>query len=333
MENAQKPPLKILIATGGTAGHLFPAKELKKALEKETVLFAGYRLTSSAFFEQSLPFKEVSSSSSLKKWPKLIKGFFQAFFLQLKFRADVVVGFGSFHSFPVLLASLVLRRKIVLFEPNYTLGKVNRLFAPFAKAIAFQFPVAHKKAQYVPLLPWSQRGTGKKSYFQGEWKGVTLLVFGGSQGAKFFNETVPKAIALLPFPVRVIHLTGGQKSEVFYPCPNVVIEFEEDMESAYKAADIVVSRCGAGTSAELIRFCKPALLIPYPYAYDHQRKNGEFLRGGVKLLLQQEASIKKIAREIELLQKNLSSHRRVLQNIALPKSESLAKIIQGIARS
>ena len=321
--------LKVLIATGGTGGHLFPAKQLAELLKDAEVLFAGHKLEDTPFFDRKMPFKEVVSASSLKKWPTLLKGVWQGLKLIWQFKPDVVVGFGSFHSFPVLLAAAILRKKIVLFEANCTLGKVNRFFVPFAKKVAFQFPIEHPKAVYVPLLPWTGKKARTKRY-EKEGDRVTILVFGGSQGATFINKTFCEAAKLLKFPFQVIHLTGKEASEVKYSVPAHVLPFEEEMAAAYEAADLVVCRCGAGTTAELIRFGKPAVLIPYPYAYDHQRKNGEYLGAGARVLLQKEATPERLAEEIEQLKKNLEMHKRALGQIALPKTVDFGSIVRTV---
>lgn len=316
---------KILIATGGTGGHLFPAHQLAEELSDCEVLFAGYKLSTSPFFNRKFPFVEIASSSSLKNPFALIKGVWQSLKLMLKFSPDVVVGLGSFHSFPILFAAIFLRKKIVLFELNCSLGKVNRFFAPFAKKIAFQFPIPHKRAVYVPLLPWKVlRKKGEKR----EEKVRTILVFGGSQGASFLNETFFEAAKLLKFSFQVIHLTG-KKEELNYLVPAIVKPFESDMPSIYEKVDFAVCRCGASTTAELIRYNIPAVVIPYPYAHNHQRKNGEFLGSGVRLLDQKDASVKRLAEEIEALNANLELHKRSLRDIVFPKTEELGAIVRG----
>ncbi len=373
--------LKVVIATGGTGGHLFPAQQLAELLGEAEVHFAGHKLTSTPFFQRKAPFHEIASTGSLKKWPLLLKGLWQSLVLLSRLKPDVVVGFGSFHSFPTLLAAVILRKKIVLFEANCSLGKVNRFFAPFAEKVAFQFPILHPKAVYVPLLPWVGKKERSKTYSHDlyrEWlknrefgqeapqifvpergavfentarsegqkcgakptppkpdssttSGIfTILVFGGSQGAAFINQTFCQAAKLLSFPFQVIHLTGKEAIEIKYDAPAIVKPFEEEMAAAYEAADLVVCRCGAGTTAELIRFTKPSIVIPYPYAHDHQRKNGEFLKEGTRLLLQKEATAKRLAEEIEKARENLEFHREALRNIALPETIDFGTVVRRV---
>jgi UDP-N-acetylglucosamine--N-acetylmuramyl-(pentapeptide) pyrophosphoryl-undecaprenol N-acetylglucosamine transferase len=317
---------KVLIATGGTGGHLFPAMQLAEKLKGSTVLFAGHKLKDTPFFDRTLPFEEVASASSKKKWPTLLKGLWQSLRILWRFKPDVVVGFGSFHSFPLLLAAVLFRKKIILFEANCSLGVVNRFFAPFAEKIALQFPVPHPKAVYVPLLPWKEPKARTKQYARDPDK-MTILVFGGSQGASFINKTFCEAAKKLTFPFKVIHLTGKEDPELRYSVDAIVKPFEEEMAACYEVADLIVCRCGAGTTAELIRFQKPAVLIPYPFARDHQRKNGEFLGGGARVLLQKEATPERLAEEIEALRKNLEMHKQALRQIQFPKTVDFAQLI------
>ncbi len=328
---------KILIAAGGTGGHLFPAQQLSEKLLKKggcEVLFAGHKLSNSSFLERGVPFQEISSASLKKIVPFFVasaRGFWQSIKLIRRFRPDVVVGFGSFHTFPVLLAAVVLRKKIVLFEANCLLGKVNRLFAPMAAKLALQFPLpnARPKSVYVPLLPWTVKQSlsvstaEARTFFQLDPALLTILVFGGSQGAASINQIFPKAASLLKkegLSFQVIHLTG-KEGEAFYPneISACVKPFEKEMHLAYAAADLAVCRSGAGTLAELIRYRKPAILIPFPFAADnHQAVNGNYLAekiGGGRLLLQENTDPETLSAEILKLKEEIAVRKEALQKI------------------
>ncbi|MES2273891.1 MAG: UDP-N-acetylglucosamine--N-acetylmuramyl-(pentapeptide) pyrophosphoryl-undecaprenol N-acetylglucosamine transferase [Chlamydiota bacterium] len=320
--------LKVLMAVGGSGGHLFPAQQLSECLLKGgncSLFFAGYKLAETPFFQrEGIAFQEISSAQIKKIGPFLFsawKGFWQSVRLLRSFSPDVVVGFGSYHSFPVLLAAALMRKKIVLFEANCILGKVNRLLIPFAEKIALQLPLPKKvsrKEIYVPLLPWVEPGIKKitpqeaRLELQLQPDVFTILVFGGSQGASFLNFSFPEIAVLLKsrgLSFQVIHLTGKEeeKYKAHYALHAIgarVKTFEKEMSKTYLAADIAICRSGAGTTAELIRFQKPALLIPFPEAADdHQKKNGEYLAalGGARLLLQQDAAVMRQVTEIEAL--------------------------------
>lgn len=321
--------LKVLIATGGTGGHLFPSQQLAELLRDCDIAFAGHGLRQSPFFHRTIPYYEIPSTGAKKKWPLLLYGVWKSLKLLLKFKPNVVVGFGSFHSFPVLMAAVLLRKKIILFEANCTLGQVNRFFTPFADQLAFQFPISHKKAAYVPLLPWGTQRQRTKKYAK-DPKRLTILVFGGSQGAAFINKTFCEAAKLLTFPFEVIHFTGKEDPEITYSVPAVIKPFEEEMAAAYEVADLAVCRSGAGTVAELIQNRLPAVLIPYPYAHDHQKKNGQYLKEGARVLLQKEATAKRLAEEIELLKTHLEKHKKALSEIVLPQTIDLSVLVKNI---
>jgi UDP-N-acetylglucosamine--N-acetylmuramyl-(pentapeptide) pyrophosphoryl-undecaprenol N-acetylglucosamine transferase len=355
-------PLRVLIAAGGTGGHLFPAQQLSERLLKEgtsEVLFAGHQLEKSPFFAHGkIPFREIRSASLKRKFfflKEATRGFFQSLRVIRQFQPDIVVGFGSYHSFPVLLAAAFLRKKIVLFEANCLLGKVNRLFAPVSEKIAVQFPIGEKisKQVLVPLLPWTELPSQTMSqsearrFFQLDPELFTLLIFGGSQGAAFLNESLGPLTSLLKARGRafqVIHLTGKEPEKVAedYRARGVqaaVKAFEKEMPIAYRAADLVICRSGAGTIAEIIRFQKPALLIPYPFAAeDHQRINGEFLSnrvGGARLLLQSGANPERMADEIERLWEQRSGHTTSLkkESLATERKIDFNTLVQNLGTS
>lgn len=342
-----KKKMRVLIAAGGSGGHLFPAQQLRLALQSDCeIFFAGHKLEGSPFFDrEKIAYREIASAPLKKGFIQAAwKGFWQSLSLIRSFRPDVVVGFGSYHTFPLLLASVITRKKMVLFEANSELGKVNRFFSPFVKEIAFQFDAFQKKGVLVPLLPWVLSSPRKVSSIEGRaYFGLhpeknTLLVFGGSQGSSFFNRAMPSAVDQLGENYQVIHLTGKGGSDVRYKTRAVVKEFEEKMDMAYAAADIVICRSGAGTISELIQNQKPALLIPFPHAAeDHQRKNGEFLiekTGGARLLLEREATQECLLSEIQILLKEASRYRSGLKRYGMEQNQrmSFASLVQNIGR-
>jgi len=305
---------KILIAAGGTGGHLFPARQLAEMLQKDSeILFAGHRIGSSPFFEkEGIAFADIDAHPLKRGFLKAAwRGSRQSIRILKEFSPDLVVGFGSYHVFPMLLAAVLLRKKLVLFEANCLLGKVNRLFAPFALFTATQFPLDLKRSQPVPMLPWNggaeEISREEALRYYGLHPGrKTILVFGGSQGASFLNGAAPDALENLP--LQAIHFTGPKEEQAVRAAyaerqiAACVKPFEPKMQNAYAAADIALCRSGAGTVAELIRHAVPAVLVPYPYATDdHQRKNGLYLCGtlqGGRLVLQAEAGRERLASEI-----------------------------------
>jgi len=326
--------MRIVIAAGGSGGHLFPAQQLAEMLKRKgecEVLFAGYKLSHSPFFvRESIPFVEIPASPLNRLWFPFVwlRGLWKGLRVLRRFQPDVVVGFGSYHVFPLLTAARVLGKKIVLFEANCVLGRVNRLFASSAASVASQFPI--QGCTLVPLLPWISHDekwdpSAARRAYQLDPELPTFLVFGGSQGAKFLNEQIPEALARFPGRKQVIHFTGKEEQAVRsayerLQIPAFVRSFEPQIAKAYAAADCAICRAGAATVSDLIRHQMPALLIPFPAATeDHQRKNGEYLvsRGGARLLAQSGASLDAIVLELEALLAEREAKKLSLQKIDL----------------
>jgi UDP-N-acetylglucosamine--N-acetylmuramyl-(pentapeptide) pyrophosphoryl-undecaprenol N-acetylglucosamine transferase len=342
----QKSLKKILIAAGGTGGHLFPAQTLGSELQgRATVMIAGHDLCKNPFFNGEISARNIMACNPKKGsyfrffWMTIV-GFFQAIVLLLQFRPHVVVGFGSYHTFPLLLASVCLRKKIVLFEANCVLGKVNRFFAPFSNKIGVQFPLISKafdkKTMFVSLeSSKSQKRPSKDeayAYFGLDSHILTLLVFGGSQGASFFNEIMPKVLPFFP-NLQVIHCAG--KGSTSYRDGKVCVKgFEKRMDLAYTVADIVVCRSGAGTIAELISYQKPSLLVPFPFATeDHQLKNGRFLVDevkGARLLEQKNGTVEKMVEEIGILLRDRKIYEQNLERWECGKRKRLSEVCYEI---
>lgn len=339
--------IKVLIAAGGSGGHLFPAQQLRQLLGSQAeVVFAGHKLKGSPFFDsEKIPFQEIASAPLKRGFlSALWKGFWQSIFFLRLFRPDVVVGFGSYHTFPLLLASIILRKKLILFEANSTLGKVNHFFYPFARKVAFQFGSSRQKEILVPLLPWISENpksitvSDARKYFGLDPNKTTLLVFGGSQGSSFLNQKVALAIDQFKGDIQVIHLTGKGGGSVSYKVSSCVKEFEMKMAYAYLAADGAICRSGAGTIAELIGYELPSLLIPFPDASDdHQRKNGEFFiekTKGARLLIQKEATLDRLLSELEILLGRLEIFREGLRKYRLECAQrvDLASFVCAMVR-
>ncbi len=378
---------KVLIAAGGSGGHLIPAQQLAERLreKKIEICFAGRGLDSSISFQrQKFAFKEIVSGP-LKQPLKILNGFFSACLFLKKYQPQVVVGFGSYHSFPVLLAAVFLGKKIVLFEANTVLGRVNRFFAGFAKVLALQFPLMEKQHQninnhkmnkfekkfsgelkknrlffkatrpnlqntcLVKPMPWSQSFSLEEQKKAKQQLGLdpaqaVLFMFGGSQGADFLNDLICRLAFFWEKEkfFQIIHLAGSNiaaenvKSWLdklgFNSC---VASYFQDMGLLFSAANIVASRAGAGTLAEIVCAEKPALLIPFPYAKDnHQSFNADFLqekiKGGQKIV-QSEVDIKSFSEKLlflweneKQLKKNFQDFKQKMQN---QKRKSLDQII------
>lgn len=300
----------VLICSGGTGGHIYPAQALREQLErlddKVNVLCAGSVIRKHFFKEDQVPFHQISYGMFLTKNPrrffseflKALRGFFQSVRLIYHFKPDVVVGFGSYFSFPTLLASSFTRSTMILHEANSIPGKVNRLFSRRAKVVATHFPDTKKHfscrcvevGMPLRLGYTSSFGSREKAsqYFALNPSVTTFLVFGGSQGSLSINTHF--CGAMMEFVERtkkfqLIHLTGdplvSKEVKKIYQelgITAVVKDFEVAMDQAYLAADLAICRSGASGLAELIEFELPSLLIPLSTSADnHQEKNADFI--------------------------------------------------------
>lgn len=348
---------KILFAVGGTGGHIFPAQALARDLkEKEPdlqILFAGSKLTSNNYFKKELfGFYEIESESPFRKNPlqallKIIKGLRKSFSLIKQYSPDLIVGFGSFHSFPLLLAAKWKKLPYILFESNVIPGKVNRFFSAQAKYTAIQFEETklHLKGKtlLIQMPSWYKKHQNSslsaaeaRQYFGLSKDLFTILIFGGSQGALRINEAA-KEISV-NFPFQILHFCGRDQNREnlsnYYQQRGIIAlvkPFEDRMDIAWRAASLVVCRSGAGTLAELLDYQVPAILVPWPGASDdHQKKNAEvFVKNqGAFILLQKDlngvtlsALVTKAYRQIEEMKGNLHSF------LCTCKTEDLSSLI------
>ncbi|MBS0653416.1 MAG: undecaprenyldiphospho-muramoylpentapeptide beta-N-acetylglucosaminyltransferase [Verrucomicrobia bacterium] len=313
----KKKRKKIVIAAGGTGGHLFPAQTLASELQKEgiDVIFMGAGLNSNRYFDRDkyaycdIPSGTVFRRNILlifKSLFHLVKGVKHSFKLLKKEEPDLIIGFGSFHSFPILCAARLQKKTVALFESNAYPGKVNRLFSSGAAYTAVVFPKAqdHLNGKIVEVaMPVRQAHhvlppEAATGYFGLDPRYPILLIFGGSQGALAMNELFVKSIELLKphnSHFQVIHITGQpevvdtfKETYASLKIRACVKGFETNMATAYQAASFAVCRAGAATISELIAHEVPSILIPFPFAADdHQAKNAQFfhheVKGGVHL--------------------------------------------------
>lgn len=296
---------RIILASGGTGGHIFPAVALAEELESKyqcTLMFAAGKLSQNPYFVNGrFAFKDISCGQVffIKGIIDNIKGIFESIKILKEFKPDAVLGFGSYYTFPILTAAIILRIPLLLHEANSIPGRANRLFSSFAKHTWVCFPSAKKQLKgsvkecEMPLRPHFKKGQATRqeafNYFGLSNKRPVILIFGGSQGAKginslFNDQTLLELKKHIP-QVQVIHFTGRNQdearlSELYFrnQIPFCVKCFEPRIDLAWSIADIAVTRAGASSIAEQCEYEVPGILIPYPYAMDdHQQHNADFL--------------------------------------------------------
>jgi len=292
----------VMIMAGGTGGHVFPALaiagELRSARE---IVWLGTergieaRLVPAAGYPTEWIEVEGLRGKGIGRWlgapVRLLRAIAQARRALRRRRPGVVLGLGGFASGPGGIAAWLAGTPLVIHEQNAVAGLTNRWLSRFATRIAEGFPgsfPAGKGALYVgnPVRPEIAALPPPRQRFESRTGPARLFVFGGSQGASALNRLVPAAVALLPESRRpqVLHQTGTKDrdaTEAAYRAAGVqadVRAFVDDMAAAYAEADLVVSRAGALTVAELAAAGVGAILVPFPAAVDdHQTRNAEWL--------------------------------------------------------
>jgi UDP-N-acetylglucosamine--N-acetylmuramyl-(pentapeptide) pyrophosphoryl-undecaprenol N-acetylglucosamine transferase len=311
---------RVLITAGGTGGHLYPAQALAQQLMKHSpasdVLFVAGGLGKNRYFDgERFPYQEIASSplfsrnplKSFKGIKDLAKGINQSVGILKKYRPDVVVGFGSYYTVPILLAAKWLKIPVVLHEANSIPGRANKWLSPLATCVGIHFPLTatlFKKKTLEVGLPLREgfhlQAMSKEealTHYGLSTDRQTILICGGSQGARAINQLIEKCLPVFSrLSLQIIHSTGdaGKAADLAalyaaHHIPACVKAFEPQMQLAWRAADAFIGRSGAATIAESIEFEVPGILIPYPFATDHhQEKNADFLvetvKSGWKLL-------------------------------------------------
>ena len=310
--------LRVLIAGGGTGGHIIPALAVAHELVERyaaEVLFVGtargmeIRLVPEAGFNLRLidigPLKNVSLITRLRTLLRLPKSITDCQKLIREFKPSVVFGVGGYASGPAMAAALRLKAPTMAFEPNAMPGLANRLVGMKVQAAAVNFPAAMKwfhncEVTGIPVRPEFfnlHPPLGAEPH---------LLVFGGSQGAHLFNTHLPQIIGALLDAVpglTVLHQSGVrhiESTQAAYEASGAdprrweVRPFFDDMPSRFAAAHLVMARSGASTVAELAAAGKPSLLVPFAASADeHQKRNAEAMvdAGAAVFLVEQDLKI------------------------------------------
>jgi len=301
--------LRVLIAGGGTGGHIIPALAVARELvahHAAEVLFVGTargmesRLVPEAGFNLRLvdvgQLKNVSLLTRLRTLFALPRAIFACKQLIREFQPNVVFGVGGYASGPAMAAALWLKVPAMAFEPNAMPGLANRIVGKRVQAAAVNFPSAAKwfrnaEVTGIPVRP--------EFFTLAAPTAPHLLIFGGSQGARILNSALPANIAALLNGIpglTVLHQSGQrqyEQTQAAYAATGAdpgrweVRPFIDDMPAHFAQATLVISRSGASTVAELAAAGKPSLLVPFAAAADdHQRRNAEeMVKAGAALLL------------------------------------------------
>ena len=299
--------MDVLIAGGGTGGHLFPgialAQEIRRRDSNSRILFLGsprgleVRAVPRAGFElKLLPVSGLRGLGVARIFVGLIRlpiSLLKAIFIVGRFRPQVAISCGGYAAGPGVLAAWLLGVPCIVLEQNALMGTTNRLLGKLATRIMASLPIERGNSDKVRVLGNPVRpdllSVREKSY--NPKSPLELLVFGGSQGARALNEVMMELAPLLvreQTQIQITHQTGQadfERVKRAYEDAGLsgvtVLPFIDDMKSAYEKADLILSRAGATTIAEATVCGRPLLMVPFPYAVDdHQSENAKAVEAG-----------------------------------------------------
>ena len=344
--------MRAAIVGGGTGGHVIPAlaiaRELRERYSAE-VMFIGTRrgietrLVPQAGFPLQLiqvgQLKNVSLTRRLRTLTDIPRAVFTCRKVFLEFRPQVVIGVGGYASGPGMLAAIMMRIPTLAFEPNLVPGFANRVVARFVSAAAVHFQETRRffRNAVVTGVPVRQE------FFNIPQRAFSppgsLLVFGGSQGARVLNQTMIDAIPKWKeLGIQIRHQTGERdfdKVDSAYKqagLPVRVSPFIDDMPSAFAEADLILCRSGASTVAEITAAGKPAIFVPFPFAADdHQLKNAEALQnaGAARLIPESQMKPERLGNAVAEL---LSAPSALAEMVARARSLAHPDAVSVIAK-
>lgn len=352
--------MKIVISGGGTGGHIYPALALVREIQKETkdaeFLYIGTNngLESKIVPREKIPFKSIHitgfkrklSLENMKTILRFLKGAQDSKKLLRDFKPDIVIGTGGYVCGPVVYAAAKLNIPTMIHEQNSIPGLTNKFLSRYVNKIALCFEEAK---DYFPenkvVFTGNPRATEVigKDGVQGRLSAglnismPTVLIFGGSRGARPINEAVVKSFSELgQKPYQVLYITGDvhyedvkKEAELVGSPKNVVIKpFIHNMPEVLSGVDLVVSRAGATTLAELTSLGIPSILIPSPYVTNnHQEKNARSLctQGAAELLLEKDLNSKSLVKYIDTIlldKEKLINMKNKAKKMGVPDSAS-----------
>jgi UDP-N-acetylglucosamine--N-acetylmuramyl-(pentapeptide) pyrophosphoryl-undecaprenol N-acetylglucosamine transferase len=351
----------IAIAAGGTGGHFFPGLATANELiqhdydvhiitdERCKKYFTNHSVEKYHIID--IKKNNVNFLTKCLFFLSLIRAIYRSIILLHNIKPKIIIGFGGYPSFPSMFAALILRIPIIIHEQNSFMGKVNKFLAKFAYKVTLTDKdtknitgINNKKIIVIGNII---RDNIKKIKTKDNWDSdiFKILIFGGSQGAKIFSSLIPNTIKILlkSNPEIKLHIVQQIQQDDFedvkkiYDNLNItynLCDFFVNIHKEYDEANLVISRAGASTIAELTYIGMPSILIPYPHAADnHQLYNAINLqkKSASWYFVQNEVTSTKLAAKILLLIKNrdlLKSATTNLLNIRCDGSKTLVDIIE-----
>ena len=351
-------PLRVLIAGGGTGGHVYPgiaiAREIRRRDPAAELLFVGTErglemkiVPVEGFRLETITISGLKGTGLLKQLKSLLaipKSLLDARRILRQFQPSVIIGVGGYSSGPPVLMASLMGIPAMLQEQNALPGLTNRLLARVVRKVATAFRECEAYFGSKAVLTGNPVRADFSQVLSGSGTDpFTLLVFGGSQGAQAINQSVIEALAILKPQIqglKVIHQTGERdyaRIKQAYEAMKLdanVRPFFGDIPVQFAAADLLVCRAGATTLAELTVAGKPAILVPFPQAADdHQRRNAEALAqaGAAEMILQKDLNGPALAARIRYFFEHPDELRRMEHNSrALGRPDATARIVDLI---
>jgi len=346
---------RILISGGGTAGHIYPALAVGKSLQKQgfKVIFIGStrKLEQSIMKHHHAEFIPLKIEGIKGKGFLIIKSllilpysFMKSLLIIISIKPSLVIGMGGYSSGPIVLLSSLMRIPCLIMEQNLRPGLTNRALIPFVQkaVVAFEksIPDFKGKADFLgnPVREEFYSLPPKKRE-----KGLTLLVFGGSQGSHFLNKNIIKSLPLLKTlksQLKIFHQTGEKeidwvrqryKQNSFENA--VIAAYFFDIHKYFQKSDLIVCRSGATTIAELIASQKPSILVPFSQSTEnHQLLNAKELERikGAEIILEEDFTPELFLSKIRIFIENKHKLNQMEQNLKKLKKENPVKKITDL---
>jgi len=339
--------LKVLIASGGSGGHIFPAIALSRELrrEKKDVIFVASRRRLDRSILEREPYKKVFLSvnpmphrfgiSAIPFMARLVSDAAASFFILRREKPDVVAGFGGYTAGAMVLIASMMGIKTVIHEQNVVPGRTNKFLDRRASRVAVSFSGTERYfanddviVTGNPVREESLENTGELAFPKlGLEKGrFTILVMGGSQGARSLNRLACESLKMLSQEeknaLQVVHISGPKDEKPLaesYDKEGIkgrVFSFIRDINNAYSACDMAISRAGAAAIFELASFGKPMILVPYPDPANNQRFNARFFfeHDAAVYMEERDASAEKLRNAISGLMRDPSRRQAICLN-------------------
>ena len=302
----------IFIVASGTGGHVVPAKNIASLLidSHYSVTWIGTKhgIENQVVTDKRISFKYLDSSGIrgksifhiIKGIINLFRSILQSLIHIKKGKPIFILGFGGYITVPVSIAAFIMRVPVYAHESNSIPGTANKINNLISKATFQTFPGTFSDCKKIilsgnPIQESFSNITRPEIKYKNRKEKLNILIFGGSQGARFFNQMIPNCISKYGNKFKIKHISGSNNRisvESIYKSHNIssdVLEFSHEMDLLYDWSDIVISRAGSMTLSEICKAGRAAILVPFPYATDrHQYYNAKFLEDSISAIIVEE---------------------------------------------